>query len=241
MAVLPLLRHRARLHLDATCLVIGSMAPDFEYFARVKLADTIGHTLAGLVLWCLPVTVVCAAVFHHLVKRPALLVAPRALAARLAPLADRPWRPRWTPAGALVIVASAVLGAATHLAWDGLTHATGWGPRNFAALRVDYPLPVLGAMPLHRILQHGSTLIGLTVLAIVITRALRSIPPVEVAPRRRGPRVVWLACTAAATALAFAKVLANHETDAGSLVVAAVVGLLAGAIVASALLVRRAR
>jgi hypothetical protein len=36
-------------------LVIGSLAPDFEYFLYVPDSLRIGHTLPGVFLFCLPV------------------------------------------------------------------------------------------------------------------------------------------------------------------------------------------
>lgn len=227
LAVVPLFARR--LHLDPTCLVIGSMAPDFEYFARVKLVSHIGHTLFGLVVWCLPVTLVCAWLFHRVAKWPALRVAPQPIARRLAAYAERPWVPAWTFAAIASLVVSALLGAITHLIWDGLTHANMYGPRHFPWLRTVVDVPIAGAMVMHRLLQHGSTVIGSVVLLALAIRGLRRVTPVDI---ETGGRVVWLACVAAMTALAYAKMVVRHETDIGSLVVAPCCGLLYGAVIA---------
>ena len=88
MAVLPLI---GRLRLDPTCLVIGSMAPDFEYFVRAGQMSTISHTWLGLVAWNLPVTLILAFAFHYLIKWPLVLIAPSPIARRAAVLASRPW------------------------------------------------------------------------------------------------------------------------------------------------------
>lgn len=237
LAVAPLLYVR-RLPLDPTCLVIGTMAPDFEYFARVKLVSTIGHTLAGIALWCVPVTLLCAWLFHRVVKWPALRVAPAPIARRLAAFAERPWMPAWTARAIAILVVSAALGAATHLAWDGITHANMWGPRMFPWLKTPYELPVVGTMVLHRILQHGCTVVGLALLAVMVAHALRRVEPVDV---ETGGRVAFVACVALASAGAYAKILRNHETDIGSLVVGAVCGLLYGALLAGIIAARRAR
>lgn len=225
LAVVPLFARRLRL--DPTCLVIGSMSPDFEYFARVRLVSRIGHTLPGLVLWCLPVTLLSAWLFHRVVKEPAVRVAPRWFATRLAVLSQQPW-PRMQGGAALAsLVVSALLGAITHDVWDGFTHRDMFGPQNIAILREVHVMPVLGPMELCRILQHTSTVVGLSVLAILGLRALRRLEPIEVTT---GGRVVWLACTTAITAGAYLSLLRRNETDIGSLVVAVCCGLLGGAL-----------
>src|SRR6476660_6269644 len=105
VAVLPFVR---RLRLDTTCLVIGAMAPDFEYFARGEQVSTISHTLRGLLIWNLPATLLLALAWHLWVKQTVLLVAPGGFARRAAPLFARPSGP------VLACAISAVLGAATH-------------------------------------------------------------------------------------------------------------------------------
>lgn len=237
LAVLPLARWTG-LRLDTTCLVIGSMAPDFEYFARVKLASTIGHTWPGIALWCVPVTLVCAWLFHRIVKWPALRVAPQPIAARLAVFAERPWMASWSTAAIASAVVSAALGAMTHIVWDGFTHSDMFGPRYFPALRVAYEVPGLGSMVAHRILQHGCTVVGLVALTAVVWRALARVRPIAVTT---GGRVTWFACLLAVTAAAYTKMLRNHETDIGSLVVAALCGVLGGALLAGVIAQLRAR
>src|SRR5437879_5082045 len=48
-------------------LVFGSMAPDFEYFARGEPWSTIGHTLAGQFTLCLPATLLLVLFFRRAV------------------------------------------------------------------------------------------------------------------------------------------------------------------------------
>jgi hypothetical protein len=228
LAVMPLVYWRG-LRLDPTCLVIGSMSPDFEYFARVKLASTIGHTLHGIALWCIPVTLLSAWLFHRVAKWPALRVLPRPLAARVAVYAERPWLPAPTATAIASVVVSAALGAVTHIVWDSFTHSGSWGPRNIAALREIYTLPGVGPLVLYRILQHTFMIVGLVILGIVIVRALLRVEPVVVTT---GGRVIWFACVAGVTAAAYAKMWRHHETDIGSLVVAPICGLLGGALLA---------
>ena len=235
MAVLPLLRRRG---LDATCLVIGAMAPDFQYFVHGQERGEFGHTLLGVWLWGVPVTLVVALLFHAFVKYPLWLVAPRAIAQRTAREAIAPWPARWSIGVAASLVASAAIGNYTHLAWDGLTHAAGWGEHLFPR-QLDrwVTIPVVGGrMIVYRVLQYVSSLIGLAGVAWYAVFALARRPVVEIERRTAGPRLVFAACLAAGVAVLVARaVVILHATDPGSIVVAACSGLLAGTLVGSAL------
>jgi hypothetical protein len=233
MVVLPLVRWRA-LRLDATCLVIGAMAPDFQYFAYGEQKGAFSHTLLGIPLWGVPVTLILAFAFHAIVKWPLLVIAPSPLAARAITAARAPWPARWTIGTVVALIVSAAIGATSHLVWDSFTHANGWGETHIAALRTMVDVPVLGPTVAFRVLQHASTLIGLTVLAIVLARALWRVDPIELpALPRAGARMLFAACIAVAVVATVSHVIRIHATDLGSLVVAPISGVLAGTLIAS--------
>jgi len=123
----------------------------------------------------------------------------------------------------------------TDVFWEGITHRDMWGPRHIAALH-DVYTTVLGPMPLHRVIQHTSTAIGLPLVAILVVRALIRTKPIDVVT---GGRLLWFGSVTICTALAYAKMVLRHETDVGSLVVAACCGLLFGALVAGLIDLRR--
>ena len=229
VAVLPF----RRLKLDWTCLVIGSMSPDFEYFLRADLSSTLSHTLRGLFVFCLPITIVAAALFHHVVKLPALRVAPMSVARRLAGYAQRPWMPRWTVATVAILVLSALVGAATHLFWDGITHGDGWGPAQFPWLRTIVDVPIAGPMLLHRVIQHSSTVVGLIILAIVLVRALRRTAPIGAVAVVAQPSTAGRSASSAVGAITFLHLRHLHLWDPGSIIVAIIDAGLGGALVAS--------
>jgi hypothetical protein len=229
LAVLPL----RRLKLDWTCLVIGSMAPDFEYFLRADLSSTLSHTLRGLFIFDIPITLVAAVLFHHVVKRKALQVAPAPIARRLAVYAQRPWMPRWTLGAVAILLVSAAIGAGTHLFWDGITHGDGWAPARYPVLYKIVIVPILGRTILHRVIQHVSTAVGCVVLTIVVVLALRRVKPIELPPPSWGRRLVWAACIVGVGALAFLHLHHLHLWDMGSIVVAIIDAGLGGALLAS--------
>src|SRR5205814_1058038 len=119
VAVLPLLPVRARLRLDATCLVIGTMVPDFEYFARGERDGEFGHRLSAIGYWAIPVTIISALLYHRIIKWPLLLAAPQWLARRALPLVGAPWPAARLSVGLVASLAvSAALGDLTHLFLD---------------------------------------------------------------------------------------------------------------------------
>ncbi len=236
MAVLPLL---GRWRLDTTCLVIGTMAPDFEYFARVRQASTISHTWLGLVAWNLPATLLLAFAFHHVVKWPLVLVTPRAIARRAAVFAARPWGNEWTFGFVASCVASALLGALTHLLWDGVTHSDGLITPHVPALQTVIDLPFFTKdLVLHRVIQHVSTVVGLLACIAVATRAIIRTKPIDLPPRPRiWPRLVAFALIATGSALAALRLAAwKRNDDIGNVIVVLISGALAGALVSSLVL-----
>ncbi|WP_116449961.1 DUF4184 family protein [Blastococcus litoris] len=129
-AVLPL----ARSPLVPSALVCGSVAPDVPYYVSLQWLGgdynlTLTHAATSL-LWLDPlIALVLLAAFHLLVKRPLAALLTPAAAARVWPAVEAF---TWRGAGLLArIVLSAVVGAATHLAWDGLGEVFGssWSSR----------------------------------------------------------------------------------------------------------------
>ena len=223
-AVLPLVRHRG---LCAVALVAGAVAPDFEYFLRFSMRSSVSHTWPGLWSFGLPVALALTALFFVVARGPLLMALPPGLRARLWSLAEPPvgWR------AAVVIPASAAVGVATHLVWDGFTHAGGDFVRLFPALRqIHLHLPLFGELVLYRALQHASTLVGLAAIAVCLLAAR----PDPGADPRRTPgvaAVMW------STVLAGGLVVVTlHPPGAVSLattVVRVLDGMMLGGLVAS--------
>src|SRR5919109_2188779 len=58
-------------------LAVGAMAPDFEYLVHLSATRTIGHTIPGLFVLCLPSALLVLLLWHRLVGPvPATLVRP---------------------------------------------------------------------------------------------------------------------------------------------------------------------
>jgi membrane-bound metal-dependent hydrolase YbcI (DUF457 family) len=167
-AALPVRRLWPWLPLDA--LVIGTLSPDFQYLLLLAPRGKFGHTLPGMLFFCLPVSLACWLLFRALV-RPALLpMVPPGLAGGDDAAGRITMR---TLRGAAV---AALLGAWTHVLWDGFTHEGGWAVRLFPVLlkfafTTDY-FPVNW----FTLLQHASTLAGGAVVIAWVRGWLRAHP-----------------------------------------------------------------
>src|SRR3954462_8835891 len=88
--------HAAWRRLPLAALVIGTLSPDLEYVLRLEPRGKFGHSPAGLVVFCLPVTLLVWYVWRSLVRAALTpLLAPR-LPRRCCPPAPaaRPGRRR---------------------------------------------------------------------------------------------------------------------------------------------------
>jgi hypothetical protein len=234
LAVVPGVHWHRRLRLDPTCLVIGSMSPDFEYFARGEQVSGFSHTLVGWFLWCVPATLALAALYRFVVKWPVLVAAPKMTGLFADPA------PKFGSLGAMAsLILSSLLGAGTHLVWDGITHANTLFTRWWPGLEDGYIVIVLGETALHRVLQHASTVVGLIGVVAYVAYRVRAAPD----PGFRVPsRTVWRARGMFAVGqvvgvgLLLVRLDRMHVDDPGSLISGVISGWLAGTLVVSLLL-----
>ena len=216
--------HRAFRRLPAAALVIGTTAPDLEYVLRMQPVGRFGHTPVGLFVFCLPVTVVLWWAWRAAI-RPALtpLLPPGIRAAAQAPPPGRA-----TDAVPLAMVA-ALLGAATHILWDGFTHETGWVAALDPAMR-RVPAATLPWSPGFGIAQFLSSVVGGLLVLLWIIREWRRWPPearrFEPGQRARLARVAgFVAAVSLAVAAANASLASEWVFRAGRAAVGGMAGL----------------
>ena len=225
---------RKRLVLSA--LVIGCMSPDFEYFVQLKMRRTISHEWYGLVLLDLPLALGALWLLHRVLKRPLLLLLPERLA-HLRSIGDG--RFDFFPFGRFCkLCISILLGAASHVVWDSMTHINGWTVRHVAFFRRLLLAGTPLEKPVYTFLQNGCTVFGMAFLLLWVVHTLQRIParPAQcVLPFKTRARVLLLlgACALAAGA---ANALAGNPfgSDPVALKQAVVHGLL-GAVSGGAL------
>ncbi|RNB59814.1 DUF4184 family protein [Brevibacillus gelatini] len=160
-------------------LVFGSMAPDFEYFLRMQPYSVYSHTFLGLFCVDLPLVIVLYVVYRFLVEKGLLAVLPlwaaKGLACRRTGKESR--KRKWV--SLVVFVYSALLGSYSHIAWDAFTHDRGSMVERFVFLQQRIPLVFL-EVPVYKLLQHGSTLLGGLAIVYVIWRSGRHKHHVEI-------------------------------------------------------------
>lgn len=151
-----------------SALVIGSMTPDVVYFLPLRVSQRASHSLGGVFWFCLPVGLVAYAVFHLLVKVPAVALLPQAVQRRLPALHAG------LPAVSVVgVVASLLVGALTHVGWDAFTHAETLPVSFLPSLRTHLFTVSDFEVAVWKVLQHASTVVGLTLLGRWTWVALR--------------------------------------------------------------------
>lgn len=184
--------------LPLAAIVVGTLAPDFEYLLRLAPRGRTWHTPFGFVAFAIPAGLLVWAVWHALVRPSVRTLLPPALGAPLAPMPV-------TARLAAAALPGVVLGALSHVAWDGLTHRNDWGVVLWPALRTGVSIGGI-VMPLYNLLQHLSTIAGAGVIVLWIVVWWRRQPPADrvftPAQRRALLRAAALvAATAAAAAI----------------------------------------
>ncbi|WP_338767265.1 DUF4184 family protein [Bernardetia sp. ABR2-2B] len=145
-----------KCYFSLTALIIGSMTPDFEYFLRLKVRSDFSHTLFGIFWFDLPLGVMLCFVFHLLVKKTLFKNLPFFLQTRFNDFLDFDFTDYFKK-HFLVIIFSLLLGAFSHLFWDGFTHHDGFFVELFPILQTK---TIFYSIPVFKFLQHLSTLSG---------------------------------------------------------------------------------
>ncbi|MDQ3111873.1 MAG: DUF4184 family protein [Bacteroidota bacterium] len=149
-----------------TGLVIGSLTPDFEYFIRMKIQSNYSHTLSGLFWFDLPLGILLAFLFHNIVRDQLFCNLPVFLKSRVLNFTAFNWN-RYFLDNWFVVLISILVGATSHILWDGFTHEHGFFVERFSALRKQLEFSGI-QLPVSKIIQHASTLIGGLIVAFAI-------------------------------------------------------------------------
>jgi hypothetical protein len=164
-------------------LVIGTFAPDLQYFIWISDEDRSGHHFPGIVLLSIPLALLLLWVFEWCVKGPMIELLPgglqRRLQDKLEPLSFWGWR-RFAS-----IVLWIVIGIATHIFWDQFTHSHTWITTHWPLLRSMVPVPLHAPVSVMKLLQHASTVLGMLVVAAWCVAWYRRTTPVSAASLRQ--------------------------------------------------------
>ena len=165
-------------YFSMTALIIGSMTPDFEYFLRFEVRSDFSHTLFGVFWFDFPLGIILCFVFHLFVKKSLFKNLPSFLQIRFNGLLDFDFIDNFKK-HFLSVIFSLLLGAFSHLFWDAFTHQDGFFVEFFPILQTK---TIFYSIPVFKILQHLSTLLGGTFIALWIYKfpKLSSVYPISV-------------------------------------------------------------
>lgn len=209
------------------------MAPDFEYFIMLEPYSSIGHSILGLVLQAIPLSILFAFIFHYIVKEQLAIHMPSIFSLnRRAYNILGEWKLQnqkdW-----MIFVLSVVIGFISHVTIDAFTHVHGYFVVHFSILRelLFFGLPVFKA------LQHSLSLLGLLVTFVVIINqlyrsSLISNKALDVTTKQK--ILYWLSVMSFSIVVTGVKlVFTSSNNIIGILVVAPISGLLLGFILTS--------
>jgi hypothetical protein len=132
----------------------------------MRIKSNYSHTIDGLFWFDLPLGLLLAFLFHNIVRDRLFDNLPTFLKSRFSTFKNFNWN-RHFKQNWLVVTISILIGAASHIFWDSFTHDHGYFVQTITALQnsvdfFDRQIPIL------KILQHSSTLIGGLVIAFAI-------------------------------------------------------------------------
>lgn len=190
VAVLPIFRISKRLSLIA--LSIGAIIPDFPMFFPVSTYH-FSHSPGGIFGYCVPTGLLLYALFEAIGKQFLCDVCPVWIQSRLR--FYRRLAVQYTLDNVLCQSLSIIIGSTTHILWDAFTHHTGWGVQLIPQLAASYGMLGL-RIPGYKLLQYGSSLLGLPVIMFAAVRFFARITP-ETALHRRSLSVfvTWAIAT----------------------------------------------
>jgi hypothetical protein len=143
-----------------TGLIIGSMAPDFEFFFRMRTQSEISHTFHGLLLIDFPLAIIVVILFHGILKKSLISNSPDFVQNRLVELKNSNWFDYFKK-NSFIVILSFFVGAFSHFFWDSLTHWDG-----YVVQRVSFLNILLFSFPIYDWIQYISSIVGLVALGL---------------------------------------------------------------------------
>ena len=220
-------------YFSTTGLILGSMSPDFEYFVRLEPYRSIGHSMLGLLLQAIPLSIIIAFLVHHVIKVPLSLhlTSRYDLNTRFLHFLQleslrslRSW---------IVLIVSIVIGFATHIIIDGFTHAHGHFVNLFPVLNEQLFIN----MPTYKLLQYGSSMLGMILLIGLLAYYLyrnNTLSTITIKVTKQQKYIYWLIVIVTAVLVTILKLLLSSSHNIlGIMFVSPISGTFLGLIVAS--------
>lgn len=171
--------------LPFSALIVGSLSPDFEYLFRLTPVSKFSHTLSGIFYFCIPVSLVFLWLFHSVVKYPVLALFPSLVRRRFQSCSKKF---SFFPLPRLfIIILALVVGAFSHILWDSFTHESGWVVSKLPLLQASLFNLDKHEIKLYKLLQHGSSAVGLSLITYCFLKWFNNKPVDELKVEQEFP------------------------------------------------------
>ncbi|MGF7057478.1 DUF4184 family protein [Brassicibacter mesophilus] len=160
------IKEKWKRYSSLTGLALGSMSPDFEYFIRLAPIGRIGHEISSFLYFNLPISLLLAYIFHYIVKEQLILNAPKPISSRYYWMTTQDWKLTSLKEFSIFIY-SIFIGMVSHIFWDSFTHKSGYFVNQISLLSRQIEI-INHSVPIYKILQHGSTILGFAVIFIYL-------------------------------------------------------------------------
>lgn len=169
IAVLPVAK-LSRNRLPLLALIIGSLSPDFGYYISMWRYSARAHDFIDSLYTALPICLLLI-LFFSAFRAGILQLLPPSVSRLVEP--HLPFiGSLFYPKHIILIILATILGIWSHILWDSFTHKSpqfaGWWP--FVMAKIE----LFGmTLPLYKLLQNMSSLLGAIGLGYLTVRAIR--------------------------------------------------------------------
>lgn len=197
-------------------LIVGSMSPDFEYFLRMRISSTIGHSIHGIFLFDIPISLLFLYLSYNIIADSLISNLPRYFRNRFVFIRNLNWNEYFISEWKVIIL-SIIIGAATHILWDSFTHKSGYFviQNSFLSSKI---LVYNHAIGVYKILQHMSTIIG----GVIIILFLFNLREHNDSTINKNSKQYWLSLFLIWIAILSIRILAGATASIGTLIVSAI-------------------
>jgi hypothetical protein len=230
LVILPLGKRKSK-YFDFTALIVGSMAPDFEYFIHFRPYQLYGHSILGQLYYNLPLVVIVSIIWYYILQKPIISNLPKPYNTYFFYLTKKTWRIN-SIRSIIVFIYSSFIGMISHLLWDSFTHMEGYFVTKMTILSQSVSL-MNSNIPIYKLLQHGSTVMGLTIIMVYLLSIQDKTSKYEIIVNKPSKLIFWLSIVLIDIIIVGIVVLIKDDFSIGRIVVSFLSGGFIGATIIS--------
>jgi hypothetical protein len=195
---------KIKMKLSATALIIGSMIPDFEFFLKMKTGENIGHHWYGILLFDIPLAIICCYVFHNLLRDMLINQSPQWFYQRFSKWKDFDWN-SYAKKNSFNVLLSVIIGIISHLFLDAFTHEDGFFVEQLTFLKNEVRFFGIHTN-IYMLLQVLESLAGL----YLVYRFIKYLP-LSKSLRLENDKYFWLSFGGLTVAILLLRIVVNQE------------------------------